>query len=186
MLGMNRAIVYNSFKGGVEVCHPAPDIFSIMWYGGFWDEAPEGFVEEQIDRQVRSGIDPAHAKRFAEAVAFGGKTENEVWEILIERDTSRFGDMPEIVHLSDLPPRDFRDAWRRSSNGGPIWIDLNRAKEIQFERIVIAVDAENRARRRRFEISDPIEPDWNHVRDVIAKAKDETELLKIWIDGVPR
>jgi hypothetical protein len=32
----------------------------------------------------------------------------------------------------------FRDAWRRSSNGGPIYIDIDKAIEIQARKIVAA------------------------------------------------
>jgi len=181
MLGLDRAIVYNNFKGGVQVCHPAPEIFRIMSLGGYWSRAPRGFVETQIGRQIAAGISPDHARKFAEAVAFGGLTEAESWEVIRDRDCARHGNQHEIFRLTDLPDRWFRGAWSRSHNGGPIGIDLEAARLVHWSRIRAAVNDENKRRREAFEPLRPIAPRWNTVRNAIKHARDEDELRRVWL-----
>ncbi len=185
MLGLNRAIVYNGFKGGVQVCHPSPQIFAIMSHGGWWDLAPHGFVEAQIERQISSGIDPDHAARFARAVAFGGVTEAETWDIVKDRDCARHGDMHEVQRLDELPDRWFRDAWSRSRNGGPIGVDLEKARPIQWRRLLDAVSQENK--RREFDLFGPAPIRLRKLtyQNAIKHARDDEELRCIWPKSLP-
>lgn len=185
MLGLDRAIVYNAFKGNIEVCHPSPQIFAIMSHGGWWDLAPRGFVDRQIERQVSSGIDPDHAARFAKAVAFGGVTEAETWGIIKDRDCARHGDLHEVQRLEELPGRWFRDAWRRGRNGGPIGVDLEKARHVQFQNLKVAFNGY--AKKQEFEYlpKPKIAPQWLTIRSAIRHARDEDELRKVWIKGVP-
>jgi hypothetical protein len=155
-----------------------------MQNGGFWDDRPRGFIETQIERQIRDGVDPNHARRFANAVAFGGCTEAEVWEIVRDRDCSRHGTLHELIDVSELPDRWFRDAWRRSSNGGPPSVDLEKAKPIQWRKILDAVSQENK--KREFDLFGlpPIKLQRLTFQNAIRNARDDEELRKIWPDGL--
>ena len=186
MLGLSRAIVYSSFKGGVEVCHPSPEIFAIMSHGGWWDLAPRGFVDAQIERQISSGIDRDHATRFAKAVAFGGVTESEIWGIIKDRDCARHGTLHELIDISELPDRWFRDAWRRSANGGPVGVDLAKARNIQWGKIVDAVSQENKRRHLDLLGPAPIKLRKMTYQNAIRHARDDEELRRIWPQNLPQ
>ena len=176
-----KGIVYTRHDGGVSVCYPTPEIFHVMQCGGFWDDRPRGFIEKQIERQVSDGIAPDHAKRFAYAVAFGGCTQAEVWEIVRDRDCARHGTLHELIDVSDLPDRWFRDAWRRSSNGGPPSVDLEKAKPIQWQKLVDAVSRENKRRELDLFGPPPIELPRLTYQNAIKRARDDDELRRIWV-----
>lgn len=182
---ISKRILYSNHRGGVSVCLPSQDLFDIMNRGGHWDDQPRGFLQEQIERQIGSGIAPDHAKRFAHAVAFGGVTEAEAWGIIKDRDCARFGVAHELIDASELPSRWFRDAWRRSSNGGPIWIDLEKARPIHWGRIRKLTKDENARREESFEPVPLIDVPWETIRGAIRHARDEDELARIWPEGLP-
>lgn len=180
-----KGIVYTRHDGGVSVTYPTPEIFRVMQNGGFWDDRPRGFIDTQIERQIADGIDPDHARRFAHAVAFGGCTEAEVWEIVRDRDCARHGTLHELIDVADLPDRWFRDAWRRSSNGGPPSIDLEKAKPIQWQRLLDAVSRENKRRELDLFGPPPIKFPRLTFQNAIRNARDEDELRRTWLDGLP-
>ena len=65
---------------------------------------------------------------------FGGCTTAEAYGIIRDRDCSHLGTGCELWDASDLPTdRRYRNAWRRSHNGGPIYID-DRAAMLIDER----------------------------------------------------
>lgn len=179
-----KGIVYTRHDGGVSVTYPTAQIFRVMQCGGFWDDRPRGFIQTQIERQIASGIDPDHARRFAHAVAFGGCTEAEVWEIIRDRDCARHGTLHELIDVTDLPDRWFRDAWRRSSNGGPPSVDLEKAKPIQWRRLVEAVSQENKRRELDLFGLPPIRLPRVTMQSAIKNARDDQELRRIWLDGL--
>lgn len=157
-----------------------------MQNGGFWDDRPRGFIQTQIERQIKDGIAEAHATRFAHAVAFGGCTEAEVWEIIRDRDCARHGTLHELIDTSELPDRWFRDAWRRSSNGGPPSVDLEKARPIQWRKLLNAVNAENKRRELDLFGAAPIKLSKQEIQRAIKHARDDEELRKIWIPSLPR
>jgi len=175
-----KGILYTRHDGGVTVTYPMPEIFRVMQSGGYWDHKPRGYVQTQIDRQIQAGIDPDHARRFAHAVAFGGCTEAEVWEIIRDRDCARHGVLHELIDVSDLPDRWFRDAWRRSSNGGPPSVDLEKAKPIQWRKLLGAVSRENKRRELDLFGLPPIKFHRLTYQNAIKHARDDEELRKIW------
>lgn len=181
-----KAILYTRHDGGVSVCHPTRDVFNIMQHGGYWNDRPHGFVSAQIERQISSGIAPDHARRFAHAVAFGGCSEAEAWEIIRDRDCARHGTQHELIDTGELPPRWFRDAWSRSANGGPVNINLEKAKPIQWSRLVQAVSQENK--RREFDLfgGPPIKLPKLTIQSAIRNARDAEELERIWLPELPR
>lgn len=181
-----RGIIYTTPDGGVEICTPSVEIFEIMQRGGFWDEYPRGFIDEQIRRQIGDGIDPDHARRFANAVAFGGCSEAEAWGIIRDRDCARRGTLHDLIDPSDLPDRWFRDAWRRSSNGGPPSVDLKKAQVIQWRKLVDAVSRENK--RREFDLFGKRAIKLNKLtyQRAIKNARDDDELRRVWHPSLPR
>lgn len=133
---MTQAIVYTRPGGGVDVCYPSSECLEAMSCGGLWDDRPRGYLDEQIERQVAAGIHRWAAERFARAVQFGGCSQAEAFAIIRDRDCGHMGTGHEIWDLADVPKdRWFRDAWRRSHNGGPIGVDMAAARKIQLTRI---------------------------------------------------
>ena len=172
--------MYTAHDGSVSICQPAPEIFSIMQCGGYWADRPKGYVAEQIERQIREGIHPDHAKRYANAVAFGGCTEADVWGIIRDRDCARYGIHHDLINLSELPDGWFRDAWCRGHNGGPVYVDVGKARKIQWEKIHYAVAIENGQREKDLFGKPKIKLMKDQYRALIMKARDEDELRRIW------
>src|SRR5262245_37595712 len=100
--------------------------------GGRWDGFPRGFLERQIAAQANDGVGEWAAARFVRAMQFGGCTDAEAWSIMRDRFCAPLGTGCELWNVEDVPTdRTYRDAWRRSPNGGPILLD---------ERKVLAID----------------------------------------------
>lgn len=153
-----------------------------MQHGGAWDLFPSGFVEKQIDLQIQSGARPDAARRFARAVAFGGVTGAEAWDIVRERFCAHRGGNFQLLNIDELPDRTYRDAWRQGHNTGAVYVHMPAARRIQFERVKRAVERRNGSRLalgRR-----PIAPQWLTLGQAIRHARDEDELRRIWPDGI--
>lgn len=173
-------IVYTRFDGGVSICNPSAEVIAWMSCGGLWNDHPRGYLDTQIERQIRDGRDPDASRRFAHAVQFGGCTTAEALEIIRDRDCAHLGTAIELWDDVSMD-RWFRNAWRRSHNGGPISIDLKLAKPIQFRHIKSAVDQETKRRQDDLELFDiPVDVDFVAIRERIMNARDETELRSIW------
>lgn len=180
---MNKRIVYTRFDGGVSICCPADEAITWMTCGGFdlWQQKPRGFAEAQIERQIARGIPADVAARYAKAAMYGGCTTAEALEIIRDRDCTPHGTAIELWDASEVPTdRWFRDAWRRSHNGGPISISLALARPIQWKRARGAVEGENKRRADAFERTSLIEVDWDRIRERIRAARDEDEIRLIW------
>ena len=172
-----KCIVYNRSDGGVSICHPSEWAISMMGSGGLWDERPRGYVDVQIERQIARGIRADVARRYARAMQFGGCTTAEALEIIRDRDCSGFA--MELWETGDVPKdRWFRDAWKRSHNGGPISVDLELARPIQMRRIAGAIRTDND--KRGAELLAPIERDTDALRRRVLLARDEKELRSVW------
>ncbi len=183
---MKKRIVYTRFDGGVSIYCPADECVRWMGCGGFWDEHPPGFMLTQIDRQIARGIAPDVARCYARAVQFGGCTTAEALEILRDRDCAPRGTAIELWDAADVPSdRWFRNAWRRSANGGPIRVDLALARPIQFQRARAAVHSFNMECQRDMDrIDEAVEMDWKAFRERIRSARDTEELRRIFPPGV--
>jgi hypothetical protein len=176
-------ILYTRNDGGIDICYPTRNIFCVMQAGGYWDDRPRGFLEAQIERQVKAGISREHATRFALAVAFGGVSEPEAWMIIRDRDCARHGSDFQLIHTSELPDRWFRDAWtRKGSNSGLPYVDLKLAKPIQWTKIVRAVEAENKKRALDLYGKKPIKLNKLTWQRAIANARDADELRRVMPD----
>lgn len=161
-----QRIVYTRHDGGVTVCCPAPECLSWLSEGGYW--AGRGIdTDEQIERQVAAGHYEWAARRFVRAMDKGGCTTAEAYEIIRDRDCAHLGSGFDVCDFEDLPDRWFRDAWIRSHNGGPIMIDMRKARKVQFQRI-------KRLSPKRMSLKLPL---W---RERIRKASSPDELRRIW------
>lgn len=182
-----KVIAYTRHDGGVSLnMGPSQECLQAMQFGGYWNDFARGFVDTQIERQIASGIAPDHARRFAHAVAFGGCSEAEAWDIIKDRDCARHGYLHELIDTSDLPDRWFRDAWRRSSNGGPPSVDLEKAKPIQWAKLVNAVSQENKRRELDLFGKAPIKLPKITIQSAIRNARDDQELRRVWLPELPR
>lgn len=180
-----KHIVFTRHDGGVSVCTPTKEVLGQMLNGGFWADKPRWFVDEQVHRQVKGGIREDHAARFAKAIYYGGVSEREAYEIIRDRDTARLGTLHELHDTEDLPAdRWFREAWRRSRNGGPIGIALEPARLAHWERLVMAAEDENRRRALALRPQAPIALD--AYRAPVECAPDTDELRRIWPEGLIR
>lgn len=178
---MQKRIVYTRVKdGGVTVCCPSGWAIAMMGCGGFWKT--RGFVDIQIERQISRGIVPDVARRYAHAMQFGGCTTAEALEIIRDRDCAPYGTAFDLWDVEDIPTdKWFRDAWRRSHNGGPISISLKLARHVQFGHIRAAVDRESKRRANDLELFDvPVDVDLPAIREKIMAARDEVELRRVW------
>jgi CHAT domain-containing protein len=138
---MPKRIVYTRPDGGVSVCAPSLTALRYMTGGGGrWDGFPRGFLDRQIAKQSEE-CGERNAHRFVMAMQFGGCTDAEAYELMRDRFCAHLGTGIELWDVADVPKdRWFRDAWVRSHNGGPINIDLPKAKAIQFRKIIAHID----------------------------------------------
>jgi hypothetical protein len=175
-----RRIVYTRPDGGVVVCTPTRWCISMLANGGFF---PGGgvAVEQQVERGLAAGRKEWAVRRYVRAMQDGGCTTAEAYEIVRDRDCGHLGSGFELWAAGDLPDRWFRDAWQRSHNGGPIMIDLKAARAIQFRRIKMAAERENKRRAAEIDLFDHlIELPLGAIRDRIHKAQGVDELRRIW------
>jgi hypothetical protein len=122
---MPKRIVYTRPDGGVSVC--APSLIALAYMtggGGRWDGFPRGFLERQIAEQSKYGVGEWAAARFVRAMQFGGLSTPEAYAVMRDRFCAHLGTGFELWDVEDVPTdRTYRNAWRRSRNGGPILLD---------------------------------------------------------------
>lgn len=176
---MTRHIVYTRHDGGVSITTPTEQAMLAMQLGGLWDDLPRGVIDRQIAAQIESGISPDHARRFAYAIAFGGCSRAEAFDIIKDRDCARHGHGFTIVGTDEIPyDRWFRNAWRQNNNSGGIYIDLEAARLVHWERLVIAASETNLRRSRALRPAPQINIEV--LRTAVENAADAQELRRIW------
>jgi hypothetical protein len=115
-----------------------------MCAGGFWVRPPRGFIVTQIERKIARGVPSDAARRLCHALAFGGLSTPEAYAVIRDADCWH-GTAHELLDMEDLPTdRTYRDAWRRSHNGGPIYLDQRKVVEIDEHRAWLAYERERR------------------------------------------
>lgn len=179
-----KFIVYNRNEdGGVSITNPSLSSLRILQNGGgFGPTPPRGVLETQIERHVQSGSLEDAANSFVNAFAFGGVIEKEALKLIVDKDCLHLGTQIEVINKEELPSRFYRNAWYRSSNGGPININLDKAKNIHWNTLYSFIRKENIIREKSFEFKPLIEVPWNTLRSNIRHARDIEELQKIWIN----
>lgn len=184
---MRKRIVYTAHNGGVSICQPSGTIISWLGCGGMWNGYAPGTMDRQIESMIKRGVRPDAARRYALGVTRGGCTTAEAFEIIRDRDCGHLGTAFELWDVSEVPTdRWFRDAWRRSHNGGPIGINLGLAKKIQFKRIRLAFDEMIKKQREDLDCQAVTDVDWVKVKNSIHNARDELELRTIWPNGLEK
>ena len=167
------AIVFTRPNGKVSITRPSNTLLAWMGNGGRWNGFDPGFADRQIDKLCEEGISWCAASRYVRAMQFGGCTSAEAWGIIRDRFCGHLGTGFELWSDADIPSdRWFRDAWRRSHNGGPIGLDLKMAKKIQLQRLSRA--AHNTGAFLQI----------GRWRDRIRQAKDGEELRRVWPKGL--
>lgn len=147
---MPKRIVYTRHDGGVSVCAPSLTALAYMTGGGGrWDGFPRGFLERQIAKQAEECGEWA-AVRFVRAMQFGGCSTPEAYGIMRDRFCSHLGTGCELWDVQDVPTdRRYRNAWRRSHNGGPIYLDQRAVIEIDEAKMWLAYEERRLAHQCR-------------------------------------
>jgi hypothetical protein len=150
--GMARKHIVSTAPDG-NVLITTPSLTAMCWMtcgSGRWDDVmphePPGFLERQVAAQVvGTGCTERAARRFVMAMQNGGASIQEAYEIVIDWWCAPQGTGHEVWPTEDMPTDwTYRAAWRRSHNGGPIWIDERKAMEIDEMRAWQAYDAAER------------------------------------------
>ena len=114
--------------------------------GGFLSQ---GKRDIQIAVKVAQGRPEWAAVRLVDALIDGGLTDAEAYEVIRDHDADPLWTGKELWDKGDISSdRIFRDAWRRSHNGGPIYIDMPSARQIQARRIAAEISRREAGRRR--------------------------------------
>jgi hypothetical protein len=104
--------------------------------GGRWDGHPPGFLQRQIAAQAKNGVGERAACRFVLAMQFGGLNTAEAYAVMRDRFCAHLGTGCELWDTSEISvDRRYRDAWRRSHNGGPIYLDEEEVMRIDEMRM---------------------------------------------------
>lgn len=174
-----RRILHTSANGGVTVTHVSPQFMRFMTCGGGWKTGRS--EAEEIHHQCLAGHNSDVSARFVRAAMRGGLAEYEAYCVIRDRDCAA-GLAHDVIDARDLPDRWFRNAWRRSSNGGPVWVDDDAAKRIQWRKILDAVDCENKRRAR--DLCDPLNVNLEIYKSAIEGAHRLSEIRRIWPDDI--
>lgn len=172
--------------GFVSIVHPSSYTMLWMGCGGYWPGATRGWLEEQIDRQIKAGHVADAAVRWVKALMFGGLVTHEALTLMRDRNCAHRGTGIELWNWDDVPTdRWFRDAWRRSANGGPIWVDLDAARFVQMDKCVAAVNRHNKEQEsssRRWGHNGPqiIGVDYDWIKRNCEAAGSTRQLKAVW------
>src|SRR5262245_31386959 len=110
---MRSRIVYTrKSDGGVSVCCPTQWAIDGM-ARGIWGDAPRGEIERKIELSIAGGRPADAARRFIQAMHWGGCNTQEALAIIRDRDCAHLGRQIELFDVEELPDRWFRNAWRR-------------------------------------------------------------------------
>jgi hypothetical protein len=170
-----------------------PDALAWMGCGGYWNDRPRGFLNELVRRktcpvlQKGNNITEEAAWKFVKAMQWGGLTTAEAWDVIRVHDCERWGYDVQVQRLDELPDRWFRDAWtRKGSNSGVVRVDLEKAKPLQWRKLLHAVSQENKRRELDLYAPAPIKLNKATYQNAIKHARDDEELRRIWEPSLPR
>jgi hypothetical protein len=140
--------------------------------GGYWKGKMPGWLDGWIDRKVSEGRNERDVHTFARAVQDGGCTTAEALAVMRDYDCLHLGSGFETISLDELPDRWFRNAWVRSHNGGPICVNMRKAKRIHFSRIASS------AKKHSVSIQSA------RWRERVRRSSSPEELRNIWPSGL--
>jgi hypothetical protein len=170
-----KHIIWTRPDGGVMVTVPSSNCIRWLETGGRWLGERVSFVDEQIERHIADGHMERVAVSWCRGLQNGGVARRDAIELIRDRDC-RGGVAHELIDPSDLTDRWFREAWRRSHNGGPIWLDVEACRVQQWGRIKALADAEAAKLR-------PREMNLGALRDAILSADEPDDIRRIWPHG---
>lgn len=124
-------IVCSRPDGGVSIIRPARECMTALCNGGGLIRPSE--ILRSVENWINAGLDRDIALRWCRAICYGGYVTAEALELLLAKDKPKDWTAPEVVPVPI--DRWFRDAWTRHPNGGPIMVDLDRAKPIQAKKL---------------------------------------------------
>jgi hypothetical protein len=170
---MRHRIVLTRPDASVSSVLPSENAIRWMCNGGRWPDKLRGWFDEQMRCHLEAGHSERVTARYLRAMQFGGCSTQEALAIIRDRDCAHRGTGIELWDVADIPSdRWFRDAWRRSHNGGPIYTDMKEARVIQMKRI------QETAAQRKAELQ---EARW---RERIRRAETPEQLKNIWPKGL--
>jgi hypothetical protein len=151
-----KRLVYTRHDGGVSICAPSLTALAYMTGGGGrWDDIirwDREFLDRQIAAQAKDSVGEWAAARFVRAMQFGGLTTAEAYGIVRDRFCAHLGTGCELWDVEDVPTgRRYRNAWRRSHNGGPIFLDgraVLKIDEVEAWQAYERIERENRQCQR--------------------------------------
>jgi hypothetical protein len=137
--------------------------------GGFWDNKPRDAMDRWIESKISQGHDPIGTKSYARALGAGGNTTAETYGLARDFDCLHLGTAFERCSLDDLPQdRWFRNAWQRSQNGGPLYINMKKARKIQLKKLQIFAKAAK------------VDLQWGRWKQKIRSAETPGILKSVW------
>lgn len=193
-----RIIYTRAEDNGVGVVIPSARCFAALTGAGLHEDEPwrrsRAFMEMQVRNFGRSTppVAEAIARRWVMAMAFGGLSPSAFFALLINKDVPEASrSTAELIDVDELPKdRWFRDAWSRSPNGGPITVNLDRARVVQARHVLRRLD-ELRDMRRGLPPAGLVLLGLSHLPDperfnlvpvitAINDARDEDDLRRTW------
>ena len=153
-----------------------------MGSGGRWDGISNirGFITKQVELSIQDGRDKDASMNFILAMMFGGKTTKEALALIRDRDCKHLGYNIDIINADELPDFSFMDAWSRSQNGGPVTINIHKAKDVRIKQLESKVYIHNDVKLKLGR--DTFKPNWDDIYFKIQKAQDINDLMQIDID----
>lgn len=112
------------------------------------------------------------ARRHIHAMTFGGLTTAEALGLIRDRDCAGFGTAADLIETDEVPDKWFRNAWRRSHNGGPISISMPVARRIHYRKITDAAKTAKASLKLE------------RWRDRVRRASTPEDLRRIWPEGL--
>lgn len=132
---MAKRIVYTRPDSGVSLILPAPTAMRALQNGGGLMRLSQRNYE--IAKFVAGGVLEAAAVTWVDGMIGGGHVEASFYAALRDKDIAPDGYDPDVLAQAPID-REFRNAWMRPQGGGPIGIDIAKARGIQSARIVAA------------------------------------------------
>ena len=209
MADTGRRFVVTRTRGLVSIVCPSPRFKAVVTGGGtnWWLErhglVPEPWRDElwwwrrQVGNMTRGGIEEQVAWRMVYGLSRGGFGERLFYGVLSDYSCRLIGTGIELWDAAEVPAdRWFRDAWRRGPKGGPIWIDLDAARDIQGHKLREAIHRFNAEALRDEELAllagrptngpAVIDLDLRRFGRRVAAAGSADEIKAVWPAELPR
>lgn len=198
---VTHRIIDTKPDGRVRLTQPKAALFRAFSNGGVGPDDNSlfhdcmhirGFAREQVRRHIERGVSPDIARKWVDAMQFGGMTSGESWGLFFGYSCFD-GTDHDVIAVSDLPNKWFRNAWRRGRSGR-ITIDMNVARTLQRDHVLRAVtDWNKQAGEENSNLrwigrnsNGPSFIYWEEVEPLLIQksldAKSPDELCRVWPD----